>query len=103
MILFVVLAGGVTGGVQCDRLAKVVKLKIETSLVSVQINPHFKNLSVAIFVKVIGIFLLFKIAPYESVRLRIDWEVPKVAASEIEFISVKAMKEGGGLIVKLRK
>ena len=90
-------------GFQWERLVKVVKLKMDTSLVYVQIIPHFKCLSVAIFVKVTGRILLFKMVPYEFVRLRIDCEVPKLTASEMEFISVKAMKEGGGLIVKLRQ
>ena len=41
--------------------------------------------------------------PNPFVRLRIDCEVPKLTASEMVFPSVKAMKEGGGLIVKLRR
>ena len=56
VILFVVLAGGVVKGVQWERFVKVVKLKMETSLVYVQSIPHFKCLSAAIFVKVIGRF-----------------------------------------------
>ena len=99
VIVLVVLAGGVTGGVQCEIFVKVVKLKIDTSLFYVQISPHLTFLSVAIFVKAGGILVLCKVAPFRSVRLRIDYEVTIPVASEMESILVKARKNGGGLIV----